>query len=121
MASEAIGTNQISGTGGQLDFAMGAFNSYRGKSFICITSTFTDKQGNVKSRIKPTLDPATIVTLPRSLVHYVVTEYGVAQLKGLSTWGRAEALINIAHPDFRDDLIREAERLKIWTYTNKKI
>lgn len=121
VSSESIGVDHISGTGGQMDFAMGAFNSNGGQSFICLTSTFTGKDGVRYSRIKPVFDPSTIVTLPRSLVHHVVTEYGCAQLKGLSTWGRAEALINIAHPDFRDELIDAAERLKIWRYTNKKI
>lgn len=120
VSSESVGINQISGTGGQLDFAAGAFDSNGGKSFICINSTYTDKQGKVTSKIKPFFSQGTVVTLPRSLVHYVVTEYGVAQLKGLSTWARAEALINIAHPDFRDELIKDAERLHIWSYTNKK-
>ncbi len=57
--------------------------------------------------------------MPRSIIHYVVTEYGSAQLKGKSTWQRAEALINIAHPDFRDELIREADAMKIWLRGNK--
>jgi len=52
--------------------------------------------------------------VPRSIVQFVATEYGVVQLKGKSTWERAEALIGIAHPDFRDELIRDAERMKIW-------
>lgn len=121
VASESIGSNHISGTGGQLDFVMGAFNSKGGKSFICLNSTFKDKDGRVHSRIRASISPSTIVTLPRSLAHNIVTEYGIAQLKGKSTWGRAEALINIAHPDFREELIREAEKLKIWSYTNKKL
>lgn len=120
VSSESMGSNQISGTGGQLDYVIGAFNSKDGKSFICLTSTFTDKNGNIHSRIVPNFDIGTNVTVPRSLVHYVVTEYGIANMKGLTTWGRAEALINIAHPDFREDLIKAAEKQKIWTYTNKK-
>jgi len=119
VSSESSGTRQISGTGGQFDFVFGAFHSKGGKSFICLSSTKQDKDGKVKSRIRPVLDPGSIVTVPRTIVHYVVTEYGKAQLKGKSTWERAEALINIAHPDFRDELIREAEKMGIWRRTNR--
>jgi len=114
VASESVGPRHISGTGGQLDFIMGAFYSRGGKGFICLSSTYTDKQGNKKSRIVPTLNPGTIVTVPRSMVHYVATEFGIAQLKGKSTRERAEALIAIAHPLFRDELIADAERMGIW-------
>jgi acyl-CoA hydrolase len=119
VASEASGARQISGTGGQLDFIMGAYRSEGGKGLICINSTFTKKDGTVGSRIVPTLSPGTIVTCPRSIVHYVVTEFGIAQLKSKSTWERAEALINIAHPDFREQLIQEANNLGIWRQSNK--
>lgn len=119
VCSESAGTRHISGTGGQLDFIFGAFGSTGGKGLICLSSTFTDKQGKVHSRIKPTLTPGAIVTVPRSITHYVVTEYGIAQLKGKSTWQRVDALINIAHPDFRDELIKSAEEMNIWTKTNK--
>lgn len=119
VASEAAGPRQISGTGGQLDFIMGAYRSEGGKGLICINSTFKKKDGSIGSRIVPTLSPGTIVTCPRSLVHYVVTEYGYAQLKAKSTWQRAEALINIAHPDFRDQLIKEAADMGIWRRSNK--
>ena len=118
--SESAGTRHISGTGGQLDFVMGAYLSNGGKSFICMSSTMTDKQGNVKSRILPTLNNGSIVTCPRSCVQYVVTEYGMVNLKGMSTWERAEALIGIAHPDFREELIQEAEKMNIWRRTNKR-
>ncbi|WP_298019655.1 butyryl-CoA:acetate CoA-transferase [uncultured Dysosmobacter sp.] len=117
--AESAGIKHISGTGGQLDFAMGAYLSKGGKSFICMSSTMTDKQGNVKSRILPTLTSGSIVTDPRSCVHYVVTEYGMVNMKGLSTWERAEALINIAHPQFREELIAEAEKMHIWRRSNK--
>jgi butyryl-CoA:acetate CoA-transferase len=118
VCSESIGPAHKSGTGGQLDFIFGAFQSHGGKGFICLSSTFTDKEGTMHSRIVPTLRPGSIVTVPRSIVHYVATEYGIAQLKGKSTWERAEALINIAHPRFRDDLIKEAEEMKIWNRRN---
>ncbi len=119
VCSESVGANHKSGTGGQLDFIFGAFQSHGGKGFICISSTYTDKNGAAHSRIVPTVSPGTIVTVPRSIVHYVATEYGIALLKGKSTWERAEALINIAHPRFRDDLIREADKMKIWINSNK--
>ncbi|HPT69742.1 MAG TPA: acetyl-CoA hydrolase/transferase C-terminal domain-containing protein [Syntrophomonas sp.] len=119
VASESVGTRQVSGTGGQLDFIMGAFNSRGGKGIICIDSTYTDKGGNLHSRITPTMAPGTIVTLPRSLVQYVATEYGIEQFKGKSTYERAEGIIRLAHPQFRDELIKAADEMKIWRRTNK--
>ena len=77
------------------------------------------KDGTVKSRIVPTLTPGSICTDPRSCTHYIVTEYGMVNLKGLSTWQRAEALIGIAHPDFREQLIADAEKMHIWRRSNK--
>lgn len=120
VASEASGTRQISGTGGQLDFIFASFRSKGGKGFICLSSTKKLSDGTVVSRIRPTLSPGTIVTIPRSLNYYIATEYGVAMMKGRTTWQRAEELINIAHPDFRDELIKEAEKMKIWVRTNKQ-
>ena len=117
--AESAGIKHISGTGGQLDFAMGAYLSKGGKSFICMSSTVTGKDGTVKSRIVPTLTPGSICTDPRSCTHYIVTEYGMVNLKGLSTWQRAEALIGIAHPDFREQLIADAEKMHIWRRSNK--
>lgn len=114
VCSESAGTSHISGTGGQLDFIFGAFMSRGGKGIISLSSTFKDKDGTIKSRIVPTLTPGAIVTVPRSIIQYVATEYGIVQLKGKSTWERAEALISIAHPDFREELIRQAEAMKIW-------
>ena len=119
VASESAGPRQISGTGGQLDFILGAYRSEGGKGLICINSTFKKKDGSIGSRIVPTLTPGTIVTCPRSVVHYVVTEYGCAQMKAKSTWQRTEALINIAHPDFREQLIKDAEALGIWRQSSK--
>ena len=121
VCSESSGIRQISGTGGQFDFTFGAHHSKGGKAFICLTSTQTDKKtGATKSRIRPTLSPGSIVTVPRTIVSYVVTEFGMANLKGRSTWERAEMLINIAHPDHREELIAEAEKMGIWRSNNKK-
>lgn len=117
--AESSGTRAISGAGGQLDFVLGAYLSKGGKSFICLSSTFTDKSGTVHSRIRPTLAEGSIVTDTRTNVVNVVTEYGKVCLKGLSAWQRAEGLINIAHPDFRDQLIADAEKMGIWKRTNK--
>ncbi len=117
--SESAGTSQISGAGGHLDFVMGAYLSKGGKSFICCSSTFYTKSGELKSRILPTLQPGSIVTDTRPTVHYLVTEYGKVNLKGLSSWQKAEKIISVAHPQFRDQLIGEAEKMKIWRRSNK--
>ena len=118
--AESAGTKQISGAGGQMDFVLGAFKSNGGKSFICLSSTFTSKDGKVHSRIRPTLAEGSTVTDTRPQTMYLVTEYGIACLKGLSAWQRAEAIIGIAHPDFRDELIQEAEKMGMWRRSNKK-
>ena len=119
ISSESSGTKHISGAGGQLDFVLGAYLSKGGKSFMCCSSTFTDKQGVTHSRIRPTLAEGSIVTDTRANSHYLVTEYGMVNVKGLSSWQKAEAIISIAHPDFRDELIKEAEKMKIWRRSNK--
>ncbi len=119
VSSESSGPKQIAGTGGQVDFALGAYHSKGGKSFICFGSTY-NKKGAPASRVVPMLKPGTIVTTPRTIVSYLVTEYGVIHMKGKSTWQRAEAIISIAHPDFRDDLIKEAEKMGLWRRSNKK-
>lgn len=120
VASESSGYRHISGQGGQLDFVLGAYLAPGGKSFICCSSAHAAKDGKLSSRIVPTLTPGTIVTATRSNTHWVVTEYGKVNLKGMSTWERAEALISVAHPDFRDELIKEAEKMYIWRRVNKK-
>ena len=111
-ASESDGYRHISGTGGQSQFVRGAYASKGGKSFICLASTF-EKKGERKSRIVTALTKGNIVTTPRSDMMYVVTEYGMVNLKGRTVAERAQLLISIAHPDFREDLSREAHELKL--------
>lgn len=106
-ASETDGHRHLSGTGGQLQFVRGAYASKGGKSFICLSSTY-EKRGERRSRIVLNLTPGNIVTTPRSDTMYVVTEYGMTNLKGKSVAERAQALIRLAHPDFREGLERQA-------------
>jgi acyl-CoA hydrolase len=106
-ASESDGHRHLSGTGGQLQFVRGAYASKGGKSFICLSSTY-EKKGVRRSRIVFTLTPGNIVTTPRSDVMYVVTEYGMVNLKGKSVAERAKSIIGLAHPDFREELERQA-------------
>jgi len=113
-SSESVGSMQISGTGGQFDFIFGAFMSHGGKGIIGMDSTYKNKNGERESRIVPTLEAGTIVTVPRTVVQYVATEYGIVQLKSKSVRERAELLISIAHPDLREWLIKSAEELGIW-------
>ena len=118
VSSESSGTRQISGTGGQVDFLTGAAKSKGGKAFICMSSTFTAKDGTVKSRIVPHFG-GDIVTSPRSQAYYVATENGVVNLAGASTWERAERIISLAAPEHRDELIKAAEAQKIWRRSSK--
>ena len=117
-ASETIGHTQFSGTGGQSETVRGAQMSPGGKSFIAMHSTYKikDAEGNevLMSKIVPQLDRGAVVTTSRNDTDYVVTEYGVAWLRGLNVKRRAEALINIAHPDFRDELWEAVEKYNIW-------
>lgn len=119
VCAESAGLRHISGTGGQLDYLTGAVMSRGGKAFICMTSSFVDKGGVRRSRILPRFN-GDIVTDPRSQAHYIVTEYGAVNLAGRSTWERAEALISIAHPDFREELIAAAREQAIWRESNKR-
>ena len=107
-ASESIGYKQFSGTGGQADFVRGAAWSKGGRSIIAFHSTAA--KGEL-SRIVSHLDEGAIVTTTRTDVHYVVTEYGIAEMRGKSVPQRADALISIAHPDFRSDLRKEFSRM----------
>jgi acyl-CoA hydrolase len=111
-ASESAGHRHISGTGGQVQFVRGAYQSRGGQAFLCLPSTH-EKKGVRQSRIVTTLTPGNIVTTPRTDVMYVVTEYGCVNLKGLSVPERAQAIIGLAHPDFREGLEREARALKL--------
>lgn len=107
-ASESIGYKQFSGTGGQADFIRGAAWSKGGRSILAFHSTAS---GDKISRIVPHLDEGAVVTTTRSDIHYVVTEYGIADLRGKSVPARAKALITVAHPDFRGELKKEFQRI----------
>ncbi len=110
VASEAYGYSQISGTGGQLDFVRGASMSKGGKSFIAFSS-LAESEGKKQSRIVLSMPPGTAVTVPRSEIQYVVTEYGVADLYNRSIPSRVRELIRIAHPDFREQLTEDARKV----------
>lgn len=111
-ASESDGYRHISGTGGQLEFVRGAYASKGGKSFMCLASTY-ERHGERRSRIVPALTPGNIVTTPRSDIMYIVTEYGMVNLKSKSVAERAKALISLAHPDFREELERQAYECRL--------
>ena len=111
-ASESDGFRHLTGTGGQLQFARAAYTSNGGKGFMCLASTY-ERKGQRKSRIVCTLTPGNIVTTPRTDVMYVVTEYGLVNLKGKSVAERVKALIGVAHPDFREELEREAREQRL--------
>jgi 4-hydroxybutyrate CoA-transferase len=108
IAAESLGPRMFSGSGGLLAFAIGASLSRGGRFIVVLPST---AKGGTISRIVPWLEPGTVVTVPRTLADIVVTEYGIARLKGKTQRQRAQELIAIAHPDFRAELRREAERL----------
>lgn len=108
ICAESIGTRQLSGAGGQIPFVFGAWLSKGGRAITVLPSTA--KNGTV-SRIVHILPPGTVVTIQRNCADYIVTEYGVAQLKGRTLRQRAEALIEVSHPDFRSELMAEARKL----------
>ena len=111
VCSESMGSIQYTGTGGALDFAIGATHSKGGKSIIAMRSTA--KKGTI-STIQPVLTPGAIVSIDRNNIDYIVTEYGIAKLKGVPLAGRVENLISIAHPDFRDMLREGVKQYKLW-------
>lgn len=116
--SESSGVRQITGTGGQLDFIIGAYESNGGKGIICLSSTINGPDGELVSRIVPSLPVGGAVTVPPSITSFVVTE-GIVNLKGKATYERAEALISIAYPRFRDELIEQAAKMRIWRRSNR--
>lgn len=116
--SDSFGPYQYTATGGQVDFTRGAWMSRGGKAFIALRSTATDRDtGETVSKIVPQLRPGAAVTLTRTDVIYVATEYGVVNLKGKGLRERARALIGIAHPDFRGELKRYARYVKYFVLT----
>lgn len=110
VCAESIGTKHYSGSGGQVDFVRGSNRSRGGKSFIAMSST---AKGDTLSKIKPTLTPGAVVTTGKNDVDYIVTEYGIARLRGKTAGERAKALIGIAHPDFREELLYEARKMHL--------
>lgn len=110
VCAESVGTKHISGSGGQVDYVRGAVMSKGGKSFIAFPST---AKGGTLSRIKATLTTGAVVTTSKNDVDYIVTEYGMAKLRGKTLSERTKALIAIAHPKFRDELIFEAKKQNI--------
>lgn len=117
-ASETVGYHQWSGTGGQSETVQGAQMSPGGKSILAMHSTYyaKDENGNkvLKSKIVPFLHEGAVVTTSRNDVDYVVTEYGIAWLRGLTVEERAKELIKIAHPDFREELTKAVEEYELW-------
>ncbi len=120
VSSESVGRKQVSGTGGQFDYHYAAYHSKGGKGIICLQSARKDNEtGKYISNIVPAFIPGTVVSMPSAVTSYVVTEYGIVNLKGKSTWERAEALVSIAHPECREKLIEECAKANIWRRTNK--
>ena len=108
--AETAGTRQLSGTGGQLDFLEGAFRSEGGRGYICMASARKAKDGTLVSNIVPFIPEGCTTSAPRALIENVATEYGVAHLTGKTVRERAEEMIRVAHPDFRDGLRAYAEK-----------
>ena len=117
-ASDSVGYRQYSGSGGQADTVIGSQLSPGGKSILAMHSTYStrDAQGKevLHSKIVPMLAPGSVVTTSRNDVDYVVTEYGVAWLRGLDVKGRVDELIRIAHPDFRLWLREQADQMELF-------
>jgi len=111
VCADSIGPKFFSGIGGQMDFIYGASRSKGGVPVIAMLSTNTTRDGDLTSKIVPTLRPGAGVVTGRNHIHYVVTEYGVADLYGKSVRQRVQSLIHISHPDFRSDLENQAKEL----------
>lgn len=120
VSAESMGTAHITGCGGMVDYTIGAQWSKNGKSFVCLPSTRPGKDGETLSRIVGQFPWGTNPTLTRHMVDYIVTEWGVKKMRAQTVWQRAENMIELAHPQFRDGLVEEANQLKIWTRTNKQ-
>ncbi|MFX1376689.1 MAG: GNAT family N-acetyltransferase [Promethearchaeota archaeon] len=118
--SDSLGHRFYSGIGGQVDFIRGAGRSENGKPIITLPSTATLEDGTVVSRIVPFLQPGSGVVITRGDIHYVVTEWGIAYLYGKSIRERVLEMINIAHPDFREELLEHAKRWK-YIYSDQKL
>lgn len=114
IASESIGSKQFSGTGGQNDFAVGAIHAKGGKSIIAMHSSGINRAGEHFSKIKSLLTPGAIVSMSRNNIDYIVTEYGIAYMKCQTIRQRVQNLVAIAHPDFRAQLLEEAQRYELW-------
>lgn len=112
--SESVGHVQFSGSGGQAETVQGSQMSPGGKSILAMHATYTDREGKLRSKIVPFLAKGAVVTTSRNDVDYVVTEYGIAWLRGLNVKHRVQELVKIAHPDFRQWLLDEAEKNEIW-------
>jgi acetyl-CoA hydrolase len=112
VCADSIGPRPYSGVGGQMDFVYGAARSRGGRPIIALPSTVTLKDGSRLSRIVPMLKPGAGVTTTRNHVHYIVTEFGAAYLYGKTIRQRARALIEVAHPDYHEELERTAAELK---------
>lgn len=111
VCGESIGTRQYSATGGATDFAYGAFHAQGGRGILAFSSTV---RNGTESRIQPYLTPGAVVTISRNIVDYLVTEYGIAPMRGRSIRQRVDNLIAIAHPDFRTELMNQSRALGIW-------
>jgi acyl-CoA hydrolase len=119
VSSESVGYKQISGVGGQWDYHYSAFHSNGGKAFLCMPSSKIGKDGKRVSNIVTAHPQGTQITVTGHVTNCVVTEFGIANLKGRATWEKVEALASIAHPDFRDDIFKAAEQARIWRASNK--
>jgi 4-hydroxybutyrate CoA-transferase len=115
VCSEGVGHWQYSGTGGQLNFVRGAWKSEGGQSFLTLESTYkpSDGQKEAGSRIQCTLPPGAVVTVPRTDVQFIATEQGIADLRGKTISDRVKAIVNIAHPDYREQLMKEAKEAQL--------
>lgn len=121
VSAESVGRKQVSGTGGLMDFHYAAYHSRGGKAILGLASARKSKiTGQMESNIVPAFVPGTLVTMPASLTSYIATEYGMVNLKGRSTWERAEGLISIAHPECQDELVEACKEANIWRKTNKR-